>query len=92
MAEKKKARKKSAKKSGKKPGRAAEGPIKKTMGIREIVEKYPESIGVLASHGFHCLGCIAAQFETLEQGAQAHGIDPDKLVEEMNKAVKEKKE
>jgi hybrid cluster-associated redox disulfide protein len=75
------------KKTGKK-----EKQITKDIGIRELVEKHPESIAVLMKHGFHCLGCIAAQFETLEQGAKAHGIDPDKLVKELNEAKKGKKE
>ncbi len=65
-------------------------PIKKDIGIIELVEKYPETAGVLMQHGFHCLGCAAANFETLEQGAAAHGIDIDKLVKELNKAVEEK--
>lgn len=65
--------------------------ISKGMGIREIIEKHPETINVFMKHGFHCLGCVAAQFETLEQGAAAHGINADELVKEMNKAVKEKK-
>ena len=26
-----------------------------------------------------------AQFETLEDGARGHGMDPDKLIEELNK-------
>jgi len=31
---------------------------------------------------------MAARFENIEQGALAHGIDPDKLVEELNNAIK----
>jgi hybrid cluster-associated redox disulfide protein len=83
MAEKKKSVKKA-----KKPGKKG---ITKDIGIRELVETYPESIPVLMEKGFHCLGCIAAQFETIGQGAQAHGIDPDELVKELNEAVKKKK-
>ncbi len=66
--------------------------ITRDINIVELVEKYPETIEVLMKYGFHCIGCIAAQFETLEQGAKAHDIDVDELVKELNKAVKQKKE
>lgn len=69
----------------KKPG------ITKGIGIKELVENYPESIAVLMQKGFHCLGCVAAQFETLEQGAKAHGIDVNELVKGIKKAVEEGK-
>lgn len=39
-------------------------------------------------HGMHCLGCMAARFENIEQGALAHGIDVDKLMEDLNKVIK----
>lgn len=70
----------------------ADKKITKEMGIQEIVEKHPEVVDVFFKHGLHCLGCAAARFETLEQGAGAHGIDVDKMVEDLNKALEEKKE
>lgn len=78
-------------KAVKKEKKQGKKEITKDTGIRELVETYPESIPVLMEKGFHCLGCIAAQFETIEQGARAHGIDPDKLVKALNEAVKKKK-
>ena len=66
--------------------------VTKDINIRELVEKHPKSIAVLMKHGFHCLGCVAAQFETLEQGAKAHGIDVNELVKDINEAEKGKKE
>jgi len=65
--------------------------INKEMKIEEILQEYPESVEVFLKHGFHCLGCAAASFENLEDGTKAHGIDVNKLVEELNKAVKEGK-
>jgi len=70
---------------------AKEGPITRDMNIVEMVQKHPETTGVLMKYGFHCLGCVAAQFETIGQGAEAHGIDVAKLIGDLNKAVKEKK-
>jgi len=63
--------------------------ITKEMSITEIVQKYPQSIDVFLKHGMGCLGCAAARFENLGQGAMAHGIDVDKLIADLNEAVKE---
>ena len=62
--------------------------ITKQSNIMEIVQKHPETMKVFEKYGLHCIGCMAAQFETLEVGAKAHSIDIDKLVEDLNKAVK----
>ena len=62
--------------------------ITKDSNLGEIAQKYPETIDVFMKHGLHCIGCVAAQYETLEQGAKAHGIDVKKLVDDLNKAVK----
>ena len=58
------------------------------MTIKEVVEKYPQTVEVFMKHGMHCIGCAAAHFENIEQGAGAHGIDIKKLIEDLNKAVK----
>ncbi len=35
----------------------------------------------------HCFGCHLAVDETIEQGAVAHGVAVDKLVEDLNKTA-----
>ena len=62
--------------------------IDKNMKIEEALKKYPETAEVFGKYGFHCLGCAAASFESIEQGAMAHGIDVEKWIEDLNKAVK----
>ena len=42
---------------------------------------------VFLRHGLMCIGCAAARFENLEQGATAHGIDVETLVKDLNAAV-----
>ena len=59
------------------------------MGIMEIVENWPQSAQVFMQFGMGCLGCAAAHFENVEQGASAHGIDVDALMVALNEAVKE---
>ena len=63
--------------------------ITKDMSIQEVVEKYPQVIQVFMMHGLGCVGCAIANFENIEQGASAHGIDVDKLVADLNKAVED---
>ncbi len=63
---------------------AKEIKITKEMTFSDIVQKAPKSIEILFNYGMHCIGCGMAGMETLEQGALAHGLDPDKLVEEIN--------
>lgn len=63
-------------------------PINAKMGILEVVEKYPQTVQVFMDHGMGCLGCAAAHFENIEQGAGAHGINIDNLIRDLNKVVK----
>jgi hybrid cluster-associated redox disulfide protein len=65
--------------------------ITKDSTIAEVVGKYPETIPVLMRSGMHCIGCPMAMMETLEQGLSAHGMDVDKVIEELNKIAKKKK-
>lgn len=62
----------------------SEKKVTKEMSIVEIIQNYPEALPIFAKYGLGCVGCAAAKFENLEAGAKVHGIDPDKLVEEIN--------
>lgn len=62
--------------------------ITKNIKIEEVLKKHPETAEVFSKHGFHCIGCVAASFESIEEGANAHGIDVEKLVEDLNKTIK----
>jgi hybrid cluster-associated redox disulfide protein len=61
--------------------------ISKEMPIGQIVQTYPQTVRVFLSHGLMCIGCAAARFENLEQGAMAHGIDVEELLKDLNAAV-----
>jgi len=61
--------------------------IDKSMSIIEVVQKYPQTAEIFRNFGMGCLGCAAARFENIEQGAQAHGINAEELVSDLNKAV-----
>ncbi len=61
--------------------------INKQMKFYELIEKYPQLIEFLLGKRMHCFGCPAASMETIGQGAIAHGLDPDKLVKELNDKI-----
>jgi hybrid cluster-associated redox disulfide protein len=63
--------------------------IKKDTSLGEIAAKYPKAAEVLAKKGMACVGCPMAMMETVEMGAKSHGLDVNKLLKEMNKALKE---
>ena len=67
--------------------------ITKDMTLGDVVSKYPEAAQVMLKYGLHCVGCHVAAFETVEQGAMAHGMDReqiDKMLKEMNGVIKKK--
>ncbi|HCF50439.1 MAG TPA: disulfide oxidoreductase [Syntrophomonas sp.] len=57
------------------------------MIIKDIVDKYPQTLPVFGQFGMGCLGCSGALFESLEQGALAHGIDVEVMLNAINKLV-----
>ena len=57
----------------------------KDMTINQILEINPDKIDILLATGMHCIGCWAAQDETLEEACQVHGIDVEDVLEELNK-------
>lgn len=61
--------------------------ISKGMTIGEVVRSYPQSVNILMSFGMGCVGCPSAQAETLEEAAQVHGLDIEKLMKALNEAV-----
>ena len=61
--------------------------ITKDMSIMTVVEKYPQAAVVFMQHGMGCVGCAAAHFENIEEGALAHGIDVDSLITDLNNFV-----
>lgn len=67
------------------------GKITADMPIGQIVVEYPDLAQVLTEdYGFHCIGCFASTMETLEQGAEVHGmteLELGEMVKKLNKLV-----
>ena len=61
--------------------------ITKEMSIGDAVQEYPATVDVFLRHGLMCFGCALARFENIEQGALAHGMDLEALLEDLNAVV-----
>jgi len=66
--------------------------ITKDIKIEEVVTQYPETMMVFMKHGLHCVGCHVSAFESIEDGAMAHGINVDALVADLNKVISSRKQ
>jgi len=61
--------------------------ITKEMTFGEVLKKYPQTVRTFFEYGMHCFGCHIAVSETIEQGALAHGVNVDQLMEDLNKVA-----
>lgn len=62
--------------------------ITKNTKLSEIVQKNEKAAEILFREGLMCIGCPMAMEETLEQGANAHGMSEkqiDAIVKKINK-------
>lgn len=64
-----------------------ETKITKDMIISKVIAIAPETIDVFMEFGMHCVGCMAAAGETIEEAAAVHGIDVDELVDALNAEI-----
>ena len=64
--------------------------ITEDMNIKEVLEKYPQTVYVFAKYNMGCIGCIAASFERIKDIAAVHGTDVKEFVKELNEAIAEK--
>ncbi len=58
--------------------------ITKDMTFGELMQADSDAARKLAERGLFCGGCPMAQFETIEVGAEVHGVDVDELIKELN--------
>jgi len=58
--------------------------VTKDMLMGEVLRVDPNMAAILVREGMHCVGCPSHQFESLEEAAMVHGMDPDTLVARLN--------
>jgi hybrid cluster-associated redox disulfide protein len=61
--------------------------ITKDMTFGQVLKDYPQVAPIFMKFGMHCIGCHIAVTETIEQGAMAHGVDADQLINELNSVL-----
>lgn len=61
------------------------------MIIGDLISQYPKIAQILVEkYNFHCVGCMAAGGETLEEGAMVHGMSQKEItdmIEVLNKSL-----
>ncbi len=69
----------------------APAKITRKTNLAELALNYPLLAQILTQEfDLHCVGCMAAGFESLEEGAKAHGYtdeDVDEIVDYLNKIL-----
>lgn len=58
--------------------------ITKDMIISEVLNMDKGTVPIFFKNGLHCLGCVMASGETIEEACVVHGIDCDTLIFELN--------
>src|SRR5690348_9511264 len=48
--------------------------------INELVQALPIAAEVLGRFGLHCAGCGVNKYETIDQGAKAHGLRVEPII------------
>jgi hybrid cluster-associated redox disulfide protein len=64
------------------------------MTIQEIIELYPFTMEIFAEWGLGCATCHIGAFETVEEGALAHGFsaeEVDEILDDLNTMAEEEK-
>ncbi len=63
--------------------------VTKDMIIADVIRRHPQTIEVFRKFGLSCMECQIADLEQVEHGAGVHRADLEKLLEELNRVVRE---
>ena len=50
----------------------------------DVLKMDPDCAQIFFKNGLHCIGCPSASGETIEEASAVHGLDPNKLIRELN--------
>lgn len=67
--------------------------VTKETNIAKLLTEQPEAAEIFLKYGMHCAGCMAATFDTIEHGAEAHGLSEEtieKIVRDINEKIEKK--
>lgn len=60
------------------------------MIISDVLKLDKGTVPIFIKNGMHCLGCPSSSGESIEDACIIHGIDANKLVEELNSYLESK--
>ena len=60
------------------------GKISKEKIIMDVLMMDRRTAPIFIKHGMHCLGCPSASGESIVDACAVHGIDADKLIDDLN--------
>jgi hybrid cluster-associated redox disulfide protein len=58
--------------------------------LSAVIDECPRAGELLAEYGLHCVSCFANEFDTIETGAQMHGMtdeEVDEMIDEINEQL-----
>lgn len=61
--------------------------VTKDIIIVELLDKYPQLEDVLVKHGLICIGCPGSSMESIEDAAEGHSINLEKLLKDINEEI-----
>lgn len=67
--------------------------VNKDMTLGDVVKQFPAAAGIMMKYGLHCIGCHVSEYETVEQGAQSHGMsnkEIEKMLNDINDTINHK--
>ena len=62
--------------------------VTKNMIIADVLKIDKGTVPIFLNNGMHCLGCPSSSGESIEEACSVHGIDAEKLVDELNNYLK----
>ncbi len=60
------------------------GKITKDNIIMDVLMMDRGTAPIFIRHGMHCLGCPSSSGESIEEACLVHGIDTDRLIDDLN--------
>lgn len=60
------------------------------MIVADVLNMDRNSAPIFFKHGMHCLGCPSSSGESIEDACAVHGIDSNKLVNDLNQYFESK--
>jgi hybrid cluster-associated redox disulfide protein len=58
--------------------------ITKDMIIADVLNMNRGTVPIFMQNGLHCMGCVMASGETIEEACMVHGMDCEILLDELN--------